>query len=58
MARESWFAKTSDLRDEMLLGNDGVNWVPSEIGRGRMGEWIKVNVYWAISRERMSIMHI
>ena len=52
MARESWFAKTSDLRDEMLLGNDGVNWVPSEIGRGRMGEWLKGNVDWALSRER------
>ncbi|SVE50002.1 uncharacterized protein METZ01_LOCUS502856, partial [marine metagenome] len=52
MARESWFAATSNLRDEMVRGNERVNWVPTEIGQGRMGEWLKGNVDWALSRER------
>jgi len=52
MARESWFAATSKLREQMLTGNQDVNWVPAEIGQGRMGEWLKGNVDWALSRER------
>ena len=52
MARESWFAATSRFREEMLTGNQSVNWVPAEIGQGRMGEWLKGNVDWALSRER------
>ena len=52
MARHSWFARTSDLRDDLLSNNDQINWNPPEIGRGRFGEWLKGNVDWALSRDR------
>lgn len=52
MARESWFAATSTLKDEMLRLNAGIHWYPPEVGEGRMGEWLKGNVDWALSRER------
>ncbi len=38
MARTSWFARTSSLRDEMLAENARIGWVPPEVGEGRFGE--------------------
>ncbi len=52
VARDSWFAATSTLKDEMLANNDAVNWFPPDVGRGRMGEWLSGNVDWALSRDR------
>ena len=52
IARESWFAATSTLKEEMLAINRETNWYPPEIGEGRMGEWLAGNVDWALSRDR------
>jgi len=52
MARHSWFARTSTLRDELLANNAQVNWYPAQVGEGRFGEWLKGNVDWALSRDR------
>jgi len=52
MARDSWFAATSTLKDELLENNGIVNWLPPEVGEGRMGEWLRGNVDWALSRDR------
>ncbi len=52
VARESWFAATSTLREEMLAVNRETAWHPPEIGEGRMGEWLAGNVDWALSRDR------
>ena len=52
IARDSWFAATSTLKDEMLTNNDAANWFPPDVGEGRMGEWLKGNVDWALSRDR------
>ncbi len=52
IARDSWFAATSTLKDQMLANNEATNWFPPEIGKGRMGEWLKGNVDWALSRDR------
>ena len=52
MARHSWFARTSSLRDDLLENNARVSWHPSEVGEGRFGEWLKGNVDWALSRDR------
>jgi isoleucyl-tRNA synthetase len=52
LARDSWFAATSTLKDEMLANNAAANWFPPEVGEGRMGEWLKGNVDWALSRDR------
>ena len=52
MARDSWFIRTTQVRDDLLANNQRVNWYPPEIGSGRFGEWIENNVDWAISRNR------
>ena len=52
IARDSWFAATSTLKDQMLAHNRAANWFPPDVGEGRMGEWLKGNVDWALSRDR------
>jgi isoleucyl-tRNA synthetase len=52
MARDSWYVRTTDVRERMLAENAAIAWHPPEIGVGRMGEWLQNNVDWAISRER------
>jgi isoleucyl-tRNA synthetase len=51
-ARESWFVRTTDYRDEMIAINRHVSWSPPEVGSGRFGEWLENNVDWALSRDR------
>ncbi len=52
MARHSWFARTSTLRNELLANNARIRWYPEQVGQGRFGEWLKGNVDWALSRDR------
>lgn len=51
-ARDSWYIRMSELRDEMVKENQSINWEPSHIRDGRFGEWLKDIKDWAISRER------
>jgi isoleucyl-tRNA synthetase len=51
-ARDSWFARTSAVKERMLEFNRQVNWNPPEVGAGRFGEWLENNVDWALSRDR------
>jgi isoleucyl-tRNA synthetase len=52
VARDSWFAATSTLKDQLLANNGQVSWFPPEVGENRFGEWLRGNVDWALSRER------
>jgi isoleucyl-tRNA synthetase len=52
MARDSWFLRTTSVKDRMVAHNRGVDWHPPETGSKRFGEWLEGNVDWAISRER------
>jgi isoleucyl-tRNA synthetase len=52
MARDSWYIRTTALKDTMIANNKQVGWHPPEIGSGRFGEWLEGNIDWAISRER------
>jgi isoleucyl-tRNA synthetase len=52
MARDSWFAATSTLKEDMLRENRSIGWVPPEVGENRFGEWLENNVDWALSRDR------
>ncbi len=52
MARDSWYIRTTALTERLLENNASVDWHPPEIGTGRMGEWLKGNVDWALSRDR------
>jgi isoleucyl-tRNA synthetase len=51
-ARDSWFVRTSAIKDRMVELNRGINWQPPEVGTGRFGEWLANNVDWALSRDR------
>lgn len=50
--RESWFVRTTAIKDRLLALNREVAWHPPEIGQGRFGEWLENNVDWALSRDR------
>ncbi len=49
---ESWFIKTTAVRDRMVELNKKINWKPPGTGTGRFGLWLENNVDWAISRQR------
>ncbi|GAC1684293.1 MAG: isoleucine--tRNA ligase [Gemmatimonadaceae bacterium] len=51
-ARNSWFLRTTALKEDMLRRNAAIEWHAPEIGTGRFGEWLKNNIDWAISRDR------
>lgn len=51
-ARDSWFVRTSSVKDRMQAHNGNVAWHPPEVGTGRFGEWLGNNVDWALSRDR------
>jgi isoleucyl-tRNA synthetase len=52
MARDSWYIRTTDVKQRLLDHSKATAWHPPEIGSGRMGEWLENNVDWAISRDR------
>ena len=51
-ARDSWYIRMSELRDNLVKENEGINWEPSYIKEGRFGEWLREIKDWSISRER------
>ncbi|MBA2624453.1 MAG: isoleucine--tRNA ligase, partial [Acidimicrobiia bacterium] len=51
-AKTSWFARTSERRDELLAQNERIAWYPPHIKHGRFGKWLEHNVDWALSRDR------
>jgi len=51
-ARDAWFIKTTAYRNEMLKANAKINWFPESFKDGRMGNFIKNNVDWCLSRDR------
>ncbi len=50
--RQSWFIRTTALKDAMLANNAQINWLPEHIKDGRFGNFLESNVDWALSRER------
>ena len=51
-ARESWFIKMTEVRDDLVRNNNTVNWIPDSIGKGRFGNWLENIQDWGISRNR------
>jgi isoleucyl-tRNA synthetase len=49
---ESWFIRTTAVREKMVALNKEINWKPASTGTGRFGTWLENNVDWAISRQR------
>lgn len=51
-ARESWFIKMTDVKDDLIRNNNTINWIPKSIGEGRFGNWLENVQDWGISRNR------
>ena len=51
-ARESWFIKMTDVRDDLIRNNNTINWIPASIGKGRFGDWLENVQDWGLSRNR------
>jgi isoleucyl-tRNA synthetase len=51
-ARNTWYIKTTAIKDNMLKNNKKINWLPENIRDGRFGNFLESNVDWALSRER------
>ena len=51
-AKQSWYIKTTAVKEKLIAGNEQINWYPEHIKDGRFGDWLQNNVDWAFSRER------
>ncbi|MFC1974638.1 isoleucine--tRNA ligase [Chloroflexota bacterium] len=51
-AKQTWYIRTTAVKDSLISGNGEINWYPEHIKYGRFGDWLENNVDWAFSRER------
>ncbi len=49
---DSWFIRTTALRDRMIELNKTIRWKPESTGTGRFGKWLEGLVDWNLSRSR------
>ena len=49
---DSWFIKSTAVRDQMIDLNKTINWKPQSTGTGRFGNWLENLVDWNLSRSR------
>ncbi len=49
---DSWFIRTTALRDRMIELNRTIHWMPESTGTGRFGKWLEGLVDWNLSRSR------
>ena len=49
---DSWFIKTTAVKERMVALNKTINWKPESTGTGRFGNWLENLVDWNLSRSR------
>ncbi|RZK50021.1 MAG: isoleucine--tRNA ligase [Pedobacter sp.] len=49
---DSWFIKTTAVKEKMVALNKQINWKPEATGTGRFGNWLENLVDWNLSRSR------
>ncbi len=49
---DSWFIKTTAVKDKLVELNNTINWKPKSTGTGRFGNWLENLVDWNLSRSR------
>lgn len=49
---DSWFIKTTALKERMMELNKTINWKPTATGTGRFGNWLENLQDWNLSRSR------
>ncbi|MDZ4745171.1 MAG: isoleucine--tRNA ligase [bacterium] len=51
-ARDSWFIKSPEYKEQLVALNKTIAWHPEEIGVGRFGNWLEEVKEWSLSRDR------
>ncbi len=49
---DSWFIRTTAVKDEMVALNKQIVWKPASTGTGRFGQWLENIQDWNLSRSR------
>ncbi len=49
---DSWFIKTTAVKEKLVERNKLINWKPESTGTGRFGNWLENLVDWNLSRSR------
>ncbi len=49
---DSWFIRTTAVKERMIELNKTINWKPKATGEGRFGNWLENMVDWNLSRSR------
>ncbi|HTN20378.1 MAG TPA: isoleucine--tRNA ligase [Pelobium sp.] len=49
---DSWFVKTTAVKEKLAERNKTINWKPESTGTGRFGNWLENLVDWNLSRSR------
>ncbi len=49
---DSWFIRTTAVKDRLIELNKTINWKPESTGTGRFGNWLENLVDWNLSRSR------
>jgi len=49
---DSWFIKTTKVKDRLIELNTTINWKPASTGTGRFGNWLENLNDWNLSRSR------
>ncbi|HKL08577.1 MAG TPA: isoleucine--tRNA ligase [Bacteroidales bacterium] len=49
---DSWFVKTTVMKERMMELNKTINWKPESTGTGRFGKWLENLQDWNLSRSR------
>tara|TARA_B110001469_G_scaffold79920_1_gene75629 strand:+ start:1700 stop:5065 length:3366 start_codon:yes stop_codon:yes gene_type:complete len=49
---DSWFIKTTAVKEQLIANNKKINWKPESTGKGRFGNWLENLQDWNLSRSR------
>ncbi len=49
---DSWFIRTTAMKDKLVALNKTIQWQPESTGTGRFGNWLENLVDWNLSRSR------
>lgn len=49
---DSWFIKTTAVKEKLIALNKTISWKPESTGTGRFGHWLENLVDWNLSRSR------
>jgi isoleucyl-tRNA synthetase len=51
-AMDSWYVKTTAVKDRLIENNRRIQWIPAHVGEGRLGRFLETLKDWALSRDR------